>query len=191
MTNADKSSAITIDCLGRLSHLVPDAIKNTQTLDNLGITAELQKVLPGLLSRSALENSLSLRASNLSKSIKPGATVADLISAVSTSAQQLPARKAVLARGIAGKYSALDAAEDVAVVIGRFKNVSPASVAASDKLDRWHFSALEKRALAQSLNLFYKNVKHLTMAPWIHPKETGAAKIVANLISIVISHNPH
>jgi hypothetical protein len=90
---------------------------------------------------------------------------------------------------IAG-YPPVKAAQDVAIVIGRFKNVDPATIAAADPLTKFRFQADEKRSMAILLDDFYLS-NHYVMDKQLQPWETQPAVYVSDFIARVVEHNPH
>lgn len=87
-------------------------------------------------------------------------------------------------------FPPVQAAQDVAWVIGKFKRVDPRTIAAADPLTKYRFQDDEKRAMAILLDDFYLS-KGLTMDKQIQPWETQPATHVANFIAVVVAHNPH
>ena len=84
----------------------------------------------------------------------------------------------------------VQAAQDVAWVIGKFKRVDPRTIAAADPLTKYRFQDDEKRATAILLDDFYLS-KGWTMEKQIQPWETQPATHVAHFIALVVEHNPH
>ncbi|WP_315834448.1 hypothetical protein [Bradyrhizobium prioriisuperbiae] len=86
-------------------------------------------------------------------------------------------------------YSPIAADRDVRIVIGRFKNVDPNTIAAAYPLSRYHFEVDEKRTMAVLLDNYYYQAGY-TMKQWIQPYETQSASFVADFIGAVVRHNP-
>lgn len=77
----------------------------------------------------------------------------------------------------------------VCIVIGLFKNVDPSLIKPSDDLaKRWFFDKFEKRAISQSLNLYFQNRLNHPLSPLIHPSETQKAVTVYDLGQITFNH---
>lgn len=77
----------------------------------------------------------------------------------------------------------------VCIVIGLFKNVDPSLIKPSDDLTkRWFFDTFEKRAISQSLNLYFQNRLDHPLSPLIHPSETQKAVTVYDLGQITFNH---
>lgn len=87
-------------------------------------------------------------------------------------------------------FPPVQAAQDVAWVIGKFKRVDPRTIAAADPLTKYRFQDDEKRAMAILLDDFYLS-KGLKMDKQIQPWETQPATHVASFIAVVVAHNPH
>jgi hypothetical protein len=147
------------------------------------------------ISRAAVEiarqRGLVLMQSGDAHALAEADTLNDLAATFQLGGTVADASASLLSAMAAGAYPADAAAHDVANVIGAFKHINPNNVAASDKLDRWHFQPTEKRAIAQSINLYYYNALGLVMNYLIHPRETKNAVFVADLIRVVLQHNPH
>jgi hypothetical protein len=87
-------------------------------------------------------------------------------------------------------YPPVQAARDVALVIGKFKRVDPRTIAAADPLTKYRFEDDEKRSMAILLDDFYLS-RGFTMAKQIQPWETQSATYVADFVASVVEHNPH
>lgn len=87
-------------------------------------------------------------------------------------------------------YPPVKAAQDVALVIGKFKRVDPNTIAAADPLTKFRFQDDEKRSMAILLDDFYLS-NGFVMDKEIQPWETQPAVHVSDFIASVVEHNPH
>lgn len=182
--------AITLAAVQRLTYAQKKALTYNAKLADIGFRPTLRKVLPGIVSDTAESSGWLIDEDALARRLKEAETIGDLVKFTRESA-----RVSAKPRGrgptfsLEWEYTDQEAMRDVCIVIGNFKRINPGRIGASDNLEtKWHFDLFEKRALAQSLNLYYQNALQLRLKPLIHPSETGSAATVADVVGIVLRH---
>lgn len=114
---------------------------------------------------------------------------ADILSGIDPSTSRRDQDSHLKGLNEAYRYPPIKADQDVRIVIGRFKNVDPNTIAAAYPLSRYHFQMDEKRTMAVLLDNYYYQGGYV-MEHWIQPYETQATSFVADLIGIVVRHSP-
>lgn len=80
--------------------------------------------------------------------------------------------------------------QSVTIVVARYKNVGPEEIKPSDKLSKWDFSDDDRRDLAQWINLYFYNERHMKFDRLLHPDDTAADQTIATIAALVQSLHP-
>jgi hypothetical protein len=172
-----------VAAVSRLAAKTTDSIDSKTRLDEIGVSADLRKVLNSSILAQAHMDGLSLEGRPRKLDGDTVGELTDSLSSLVTTSQ----RRA----DSAGGYPLPAIRIDVKLVMARIKHVNPAEIKDDDKLKVWNFTRIDCRGLAQMLNLYYFNERAIVLTPWIHPSETDNPEMtVAQVAQVVSSHNP-
>jgi hypothetical protein len=75
-------------------------------------------------------------------------------------------------------------------VVADVKHVDPDNVALSDKLSDLQFSVIDRRNLANEINIYFQQTLGMVFDTLMHPSETENDQTVSDVIQKVKNHNP-
>lgn len=178
-----RARQVVVAAVSRLAATATNSITNKTKLEELGVTADLRKVLNSSILAQAHMDGLSV--SGKPRKID-GTTVGELTESLSALVTSNTRRAAAT-----GGYPLPAIKAEVKLVMSRIKHVNPAEIRDEHKLKDWNFSRIDCRGLAQMLNLYYFNERGIVLTPWVHPSETANPEMtVVQVAQVVRTHNP-